>query len=382
MGRLTLNVLLSFAQFEREVTGERIRDKIAASKRRGIWMGGVVPLGYRVESRKLIVDDAEAATVRLIYERYLVLGSLPALQRDLRDRGVTSRIRTLSSGKVVGGIALTNGPLVQILRNRTYLGEINHRTQSHPGEHQPIVTLELFDAVQAKLTENRVTRRNAYSQSDALLIGRVYDDRGNRMTPTYAVKNGMRYRYYVSCVLAQGRSEEAGSLPRVAAAEIEAIVVGALRANAACTDRGERELIQEHLDRITIGGTHIDIGLTDADQEPIRIAWSPQSFRRKRELIQPTGAQPDGPLRPMKAEDRARHLQRDAASLTIGPSALRWDGDTLVATIDEVAAPLPSRIRGTVRLTPLAVTPESFALDLPAVTAGGRSRRARGSRWR
>ena len=127
MGRLTLNMLLSFAQFEREVTGERIRDKIAASKKKGIWVGGVVPLGYRVENRKLLVDEAEAPVVRLIFERYLVLGSLSALQSELRHRGIVTRRRTLASGRTIGGIPLTNGPLAHILRNRVYLGEINHR---------------------------------------------------------------------------------------------------------------------------------------------------------------------------------------------------------------------------------------------------------------
>ena len=120
MGRLTLNMLLSFAQFEREVTGERIRDKLAASKRRGIWVGGIVPLGYEVRERKLLVREDEAQTIRLIFERYLALGSLPALQRELRERGVVTRRRTLSSGRTVGGVPLTNGPLAHILRNRVY----------------------------------------------------------------------------------------------------------------------------------------------------------------------------------------------------------------------------------------------------------------------
>ena len=139
MGRLTLNVLLSFAQFEREVTGERIRDKIAASKKKGLWMGGHVPLGYRVLDRKLIVDEREAETVRLIFRRYLSLGSLPALQRELRQTGVLTRPRTLASGRVVGGVPFTNGPLAHLLRNRVYLGEINHKGASHPGEHEPLV---------------------------------------------------------------------------------------------------------------------------------------------------------------------------------------------------------------------------------------------------
>jgi site-specific DNA recombinase len=154
MGRLTLNMLLSFAQFEREVTGERIRDKIAASKRRGIWVGGSVPLGYQVRDRKLVIREDEAATVRMLFERYLALGSLATLQRELRERGIVTRLRTLSSGRTIGGVPLTNGPLAHLLRNRIYVGELNHKGASHPGEHVPIVALALFDAVQEKLTSN------------------------------------------------------------------------------------------------------------------------------------------------------------------------------------------------------------------------------------
>src|SRR3954470_6124340 len=155
MGRLTLDLLLSFAQCEREVTGERIRDKIAASKRKGIWVGGIVPLGYEVRERKLVIRDDEAATVRLIFELYLELGSLPALQRELRERGIVTRRRRLSSGRTIGGVPLTNGPLAHLLRNRVYLGELNHRCASYPGEHAPIITPTVFEAVQEKLTANR-----------------------------------------------------------------------------------------------------------------------------------------------------------------------------------------------------------------------------------
>ena len=235
MGRLTLNVLLSFAQFEREVTGERIRDKIAASKKKGIWVGGVVPLGYEVRDKKLIVNDDEARTVRLIFERYVALGSLPALQWELRGQGIVTRKRTLSSGKMIGGVHLTNGPLAYMLRNRLYLGEINHRDQSYPGDHQPIIDSGLFDRVQARLDENFHGRRLKNERSQALLLGKLYDDRGNRMTPSYAIKKGVRYRYYVSCVLAQGRKDEAGSVSRVTASEIETVVLGAL-AKLAATD--------------------------------------------------------------------------------------------------------------------------------------------------
>src|ERR1700722_14542900 len=159
MGRLTLNVLLSFAQFEREVTSERIRDKIAASKRKGLWVGGVVPLGYQVKDRKLIVNEGEAATVRLIFSRYRDLGSLSAVQRDLREQGIVTRKRTLSSGRTIGARALTNGPLAHMLRKRMHISEINHCVKSYRGQHAPIIDQSLFKAIQTKLTENRQERR-------------------------------------------------------------------------------------------------------------------------------------------------------------------------------------------------------------------------------
>ncbi len=309
MGRLTLNVLLSFAQFEREVTGERIRDKIAASKRKGLWMGGVVPLGYKVKDRKLVVDVTEAQTVRLVFERYLALGSLPALQRELREQGIVTRSRTLSSGRVVGGVALTNGPLAHLLRNRVYLGKINHRGQSHPGEHDAIVTTDLFDAVQRRLTENLGARRRAYTHSDALLIGRVFDDRGNPMTPSYAVKQGKRYRYYTSSALIQGRREAAGSIPRVGANEIEAAVIEALRARDADPETSDRDLVHRSVARITIGKDRLEIHLAEEEQSMVLVPWSPQPFRRKRELIVPDRSETDQPIRPMKAQGRARLLK-------------------------------------------------------------------------
>ena len=254
MGRLTLNMLLSFAQFEREVTGERIRDKLAASKRRGIWVGGIVPLGYAVRERKLVIREDEAQTVRLIFERYLALGSLPALQRELRERGIVTRRRTLSSGRIIGGVPLTNGPLAHILRNRVYLGELNHKGASYPGEHAPIIPPALFDAVQEKLTANRNGTRLRRAASGALLMGRIFDDRGNRMTPSTAKKGSVRYRYYVSSVLAQGRRSEAGAIARVSASETEACRRGcpAGRIPGGCRPY-ERELIEARVERVVVG---------------------------------------------------------------------------------------------------------------------------------
>ena len=354
MGRLTLNVLLSFAQFEREVTGERIRDKITASKKKGLWVGGVVPLGYEVRDRKLIVNEEEAATVRLIFSRYLDLGSLSALQRDLREREIITRRRTLSSGRAVGGRALTNGPLAHMLRNRIYLGEINHHDKSYPGEHAPIIDPRLFEAVQTKLTENRQARRLRRQSSNALLTGKLFDDRGNPMTPTYAIKKGVRYRYYVSCVLNQGRKDEAGSLPRVGAEAVEQIVLDAMNALPAVkqielrsappsaelpgpelfADAGERaEKIIANVDRITLGSTSIEVRLLEVSDHPskvIAIPWSPQTFRRKREVIQPTSESASGP-RPIRAEARRKLLSAIA-------KGRRWLNEMMSSKLEGIAA--------------------------------------------
>ena len=186
------------------MTGERIRDKIAASKKKGMWMGGVVPLGYRLEERKLHIDEAEAATVRLIFVLFLELGSVRALQRELRRRNIRTRIRKLASGRIVGGVHLTNGPLSHLLRNRHYLGEINHRGTSWPGEHTAIVDAETFAQVQSKLEGQRVARA-ARLKSNALLLGKVFNETGERLTPSFAIKQGVRYRYYISTSAMQAR---------------------------------------------------------------------------------------------------------------------------------------------------------------------------------
>jgi site-specific DNA recombinase len=296
MGRLTLNMLLSFAQFEREVTGERIRDKIAASKKRGIWVGGVVPLGYRVEAKKLVVDDDEAPIVRTIYERYLALGSLSALQRELREQGVVTRARTLASGGTTGGVPLTNGPLAYLLANRAYVDEINHKGQSYRGEHPAIVAPELFDAVAAKLAENRNGVRTKRAGSGALLLGRLFDDRGNPMSPSVTNKKGVRYRYYVSCVVAQGRGAEAGSLKRISAPEIEIGVIAALRSKLGGDD-DDRTLIAAHLDRAILSTGSVELILTDGDA--IRVA-----LRRRSSARSILGLN-DASALPMKAEARA-----------------------------------------------------------------------------
>src|SRR6202789_1024748 len=229
MGRLTLNVLLSFAQFEREVTSERIRDKISASKRKGLWVGGMAPLGYDARHRKITVNEAEAERVRTIFRGYAELGSLNLLMADLRKRGIVTKVRTLRSGVKIGGIPFTRGPLAHLLRNRFYVGEVTFKGEVLKGEQMPIVDTDLFDVVQAKLTEQTNNHKTTRTNSTALLTGRIFDDRGNRMTPSHARKGGMKYRYYLSSALLHGAANRAGSVSRVPAVEIEALVIRTLR---------------------------------------------------------------------------------------------------------------------------------------------------------
>jgi site-specific DNA recombinase len=230
MGRLTLNVLLSFAQFEREVIGERIRDKIAASKKKGMWMGGVPPLGYRVQDRKLVIVDNEAELVGAIFRRYAELGSVRLLQAELDAQGRKSKSWTSAAGQVIGGKPFSRGALYLMLRNRTYRGEIVHKGQSHPGEHPPIIDHPLWDAVQMRLAGN-TTERNfgIRAHQPNLLAGMLFDAEGNRMTPSYAVKKGMRYRYYVSRPLITQDQGESSTALRIPAGEIEHLVTSRLR---------------------------------------------------------------------------------------------------------------------------------------------------------
>ena len=198
MGRLTLNILLSFAQFEREVIGERVRDKIAASKRKGIWVGGPVPLGYAAIAKRIVVDPTAAETVRMVFSRYLELGSVKALAQDLERNGIRTKQRKLATGRSIGGGAFGVGALAYLLRNRFYIGEVVYRGQAFRGDHEPILDPVLFAAVQAKLSAQAVARRCRLRVSPALLAGRLFDEDERRMTPTHTNKNGVRYLYYVS----------------------------------------------------------------------------------------------------------------------------------------------------------------------------------------
>jgi site-specific DNA recombinase len=228
MGRLTLNVLLSFAQFEREVTGERIRDKIAASKRKGIWMGGLVPIGYDVHERRLIANQAEAETVREIFRRYLELGSVRLLMEDLIRRGIRSKVRIAQNGRKSGGNSFFRGALYGTLSNPIYIGEIRHNGIRHPGLHEPIVDRELWDKTQLSLRSRAVVRAPRATKSAASpLTGRLFDESGHSLTPSHAVKGERRYRYYVSRNLIKGTPNSGRGGWRLPAPEIERTVASA-----------------------------------------------------------------------------------------------------------------------------------------------------------
>ena len=219
MGRLTLNILLSFAQFEREVIGERIRDKVAASRKKGMWMGGHPPLGYRVKDRKLVIHKSEAATVRMIFERFLAIGSATILARALADEGVLTK----------RGKPINKGYLYRLLNNRVYIGESVHKGSAYPGQHEAIISRDLWNKVRSIIVESpRVRANHTRAQTPALLKGLIFGADGRAMTPVYTRKDDRLYRYYVAAKLLKVEAAD-GVIRRVAAAEIEAAVIDQVR---------------------------------------------------------------------------------------------------------------------------------------------------------
>jgi site-specific DNA recombinase len=356
MGRLTLNVLLSFAQFEREVTAERIRDKIAASKRKGLWVGGMVPLGYELRDRKLFIVEDEAEQVRTIFKRYLELGSVNRLVIELRDRNFRSKVRKLSTGGARGGVAFTQGPMFYMLRNRFYIGEVRYKNEIYPGPQPPLIKRELFEAVQAKLTEQRSHRVTKRTKSAALLRGLLFDHAGHRMIPTHATKHGVRYRYYVSQPYLRGIAKPPnGAIVRVSAPDIETIVtkevadhLGNRTRSTTGQDSSDQNIVVANVSRIEIRMNQLAVWLknveaneaeTDAsrpfDRErgpSLLIPWSKPLAKKSREiLLPPSVARRD--VRPIKVERRAallRSIARGRAWLEAVASG--------VATVEDIAA--------------------------------------------
>lgn len=227
MGRLTLNVLLSFAQFEREVTGERIRDKIAASKKKGMWMGGWVPLGYERKDRTLVINETEARTVRTIFDLFLKLRNVREVQNELARLGLKTKPYAVQRGRATGNLSFARGHIYKILSNPLYIGEIEHNGVRHPGQHPAIIRRDWWEAVQARLALNRHANRvRSNTGSTNPLSGLLYDQSGRRLVSSYTTKNGKRYRYYVS-------QETNGRLPsearrkklRLPAAQVDALVL-------------------------------------------------------------------------------------------------------------------------------------------------------------
>jgi DNA invertase Pin-like site-specific DNA recombinase len=391
MGRLTLNVLLSFAQFEREVTSERIRDKIGASKRKGLWVGGVVPLGYHARDRKITVVDHEARVVRHIFERYLTLGSLNALLADLRSSSIKTKIRPLSSGRTIGGIPFTRGSLVYLLRNRFYIGDIRYKGEIFKGEQPAILDSALFEAVQSKLEAQRTNHTIARHSSEAMLMGLIFDDRGNRMTPTYAIKKGVRYRYYVSSNLNQGDKAGAAALNRVPAIEIEALVIAAIKEKLGSKQEtkivhpgspsADGELIRMHVARIVVGTNEIVVTLRNRPLDALQIAgqqkrgsknkkavtisipWRKRPSKLPREIIRPVNPE-NSDRRPIRSETRATLVKAVA-------NGRRWLEELVtgrVISTDQIASREKCSVRQVNRIISLAF----LAPDLVQAAVEGR----------
>jgi site-specific DNA recombinase len=229
MGRLTLNVLLSFAQFEREVTGERIRDKIAASKKKGMWMGGNVPLGYDASDRTLVINAAEADIVRHLFALYREFGCVRPVKQETDRLGLRTKRSTTASGIERGGKSFSRGHLYNLLSNPVYSGQIAHKGQLYPGQHPALIDAETWKVARDQLAANaRDHRRKAHATEPSLLAGLLVDARGKRLTPSHAVKKGRRYRYYVSTALITEAGTDRAQGWRLAAQEIEDAVIRVL----------------------------------------------------------------------------------------------------------------------------------------------------------
>ena len=271
MGRLTLNVLLSFAQFEREVTGERIRDKIAASKQKGMWMGGWVPLGYDRKERTLVINEVEAETVRAIFELFLKLKNIQKLLAELNRQKLTTKRYSTTSGRVLGGLAFTRGHLYYILSNPLYLGEIVHKGTRHIGQHPAIVDQRTWDAVQALLDQNRhQNRTKTNAKSPALLTGLIFDNHGNRFVSSHTNKSGKRYRYYMPSP-SPGRQARPNTMPklRLPAADVDAAVVNALIAFLS-----DKKKLAEHLKGYPLKSSELATAFASAESLAARMRAS------------------------------------------------------------------------------------------------------------
>lgn len=282
MGRLTLNILLSFAQFERELSSERVRDKIAASRRKGKWTGGTAPLGYDIENKKLMINKIEAESIRTIFSEYVRLQSINKLIAELDRRKIVTKRRDCKAPKYQGGISFMCGPLAYLLKNRIYLGEMRHGDKWFPGEHKAIVDRALFDRAQAVFAANTHRKNAKRFASGALLTGKLFDDLGNRMSSTYTSKKGVRYRFYASSAVLRGRKSSAGLISRVPAFDLERDIDLIVKREYPNFGQMTKEALFEMLARVDLKPNSLSVRFVDSADTPIltpiKVEWS---LRRK-----------------------------------------------------------------------------------------------------
>jgi site-specific DNA recombinase len=379
MGRLTLNVLLSFAQFEREVTSERIRDKIAASKRKGLWVGGPLPLGYELKDGRLGVVEKEAERVRLIFRRYLEVTGINELVRDLRARNVCTKPRTFSTGKTRGGIPFGRGTLAHLLRNRFFIGEVKYRGEILPGEQPAIIDKPLFEAVQQKLSDHQSHKTLTRHKSEHLLKDLLFDDAGHLMIATHATKAGVHYRYYVSqpSLHGEARTAKLGSVSRVPATEIEQAIVSALQKHFADLNdpafkrdnptKFDHDAITLFATRVELQRTQLIISLRPADRSTeaatLSVPWQKPPSKRSRKILLPHGAVREN-VRPERAERRARLVSAIARGR-------HWLDEILTGAIKD-GEQLAKRERCTVRQVNLTLSLAFMAPPLVKAAVEGR----------
>ena len=383
MGRLTLNVLLSFAQFEREVTSERIRDKIAASKRKGLWVGGNLPLGYEMKDGKIAIVEEEAELVRSIFRRYLELGSVNELLRDLRERNIRTKSRLLSTGETRGGIPFGRGALYYLLSNHFYVGEVKYKNEILPGEQPPILDRKLFAAVRQKSLAQWSHRTVARNKSDHLLTGLLFDDAGHRMVATHATKAGVRYRYYVSTPFLHGEAKtaSAGSVSRVPAADIEDTVARSLKEHLAAKQDGPTlsalalgnpsifaELIAGivvHKDRLVVRfkSDRTDEASDRPDAQLLTIPWQKPPSKRSRRILLPHNAS--------RSEVRPEQFARRARLVSAIARGRQWLDDVVSGRVTTVAE-LCAREKCSVRQVNMTISLAFLAPDLVKAVVEGR----------
>jgi site-specific DNA recombinase len=383
MGRLTLNVLLSFAQFEREVTSERIRDKIAASKRKGLWVGGNLPLGYEMNDGKIAIVEEEAELVRSIFRRYLELGSVNELVRDLRERKIRTKSRLLSTGAMRGGILFGRGALYYVLSNHFYIGEVKYKDEILPGEQPLIMDRALFEAVRQKTLAQWSHRTIVRNKSDHLLTGLLFDDAGHRMIPTHATKAGIRYRYYVSTPFLHGEAKtgSAGSVSRVPAADIEETVVKSLKKHLATKQDGttfcavrleDRDALAQlvagivvHKDRLIVRlkSDNADEASDCPDDRSLSIPWQKPPSKRSRQILLPHNAS--------RSDVRPEQFERRAHLVSAIARGRRWLDDVVSGRVTTVAQ-LCAREKCSVRQVNLTISLAFLSPNLVKAAVEGR----------